>query len=180
MLMVEPDINTKEKKTYIAYENSNVITFIPSDLIPYQIDIGAQPFDMILSADEQTLYVACIKENKVFAINTKNRKVETVYSSIDTPSCLKLSPDGLLLFVGNHRARTLTVINVKNDNISPPIPLGEQAGNPITISVVKMPKDYYVVIGKENYSQRTKWSNTDVIKPNTTINLNIFNFYHPV
>nr|WP_315422428.1 hypothetical protein [uncultured Pedobacter sp.] len=179
IVMVEPAIGTKEQKTYLAYENSNLISVIPPDLIPYQIDIGAQPFDMTLSADEQTLYVACIKENKVLAINTKNRQVETVYSSIDTPSCLKLSPDGLLLFVGNHRARTLTVINVKNDNIAAPIPLGEQAGNPITISVIQMPKYYYVVIGKENYSQRTKWSNTDVIKPNTTINLNIFNLYHP-
>ncbi|MBE5320793.1 hypothetical protein IM793_16610 [Pedobacter sp. MR2016-19] len=180
IVMVEPAVGTKEQKTYLAYENSNLISVIPQDLIPYQIDIGAQPFDMTLSADEQTLYVACIKENKVLAINTNNRKVETVYSSIDTPSCLKLSPDGLLLFVGNHRARTLTVINVKNDNIEAPIPLGEQAGNPITISVIQMPKYYYVVIGKENYSQRTKWSNTDVIKPNTTINVNIFNFYHPV
>ncbi|MBE5320794.1 hypothetical protein IM793_16615 [Pedobacter sp. MR2016-19] len=179
IVMVEPAIGTKEQKTYLAYENSNLISVIPPDLIPYQIDIGAQPFDMTLSADEQTLYVACIKENKVLAINTKNRQVETVYSSVDTPSCLKLSPDGLLLFVGNHRARTLTVINVKNDNISAPIPLGEQAGNPITISVIQMPKDYYVVIGKENYSQRTKWTDTIIIKPNTSLNVNMFNFYKP-
>ncbi len=140
---------------------------------------GKNAMDMLLSIDGKTLYIACIKDNKVVGVDTANKLKETVYL-VDSPSCLALSKNGKLLFVGSHRSRTLTVIVLETGIISPPISTGAQAGNPMVLSVFEEKDRYMVCVTKEAYAARTKWTDADVITSNTSLDVSVINIYKPV
>jgi hypothetical protein len=183
ILMIEPKPRSAKHKMYLASEGQNFITVFLTDkkcLDEKLIDVGGQPFDMVLSNDEKTLYVACIKENKVVVVNTEDGSSKTVYASIDTPSCLTLSSDEELLFVGSHRTRTLTAINLKLGTVGTPVPTGAATGNPMVTTIIETKECYNVYVTKECYSERTRWNTTDVITPNTQLNMSVISIYKPV
>jgi hypothetical protein len=170
--------NTSENKIYVAFERQKtIVSLIAGE--PYQtIDIGAQPFDMVLSPDEKKLYVACIRENKVIVVDTVSRKVEKEYLSIVTPSCLALSKNGELLFVGNHRELGLTIINLGSGVVYGPIPNEHKAsGNPISISVLEDEKSYIAYLTKECYSEQTLYPEVDEIRKNSWHGMNYIKIY---
>ncbi len=139
-------------------------------------DLGGYPMDMLLSTDEKTLYVACIKSNKVVLVDIVDSSKQISFA-VDTPSCLALSSNGNLLFVGSHRSKSLAVINLKNGNMSPLISLGEDSGNPMVLTVCEEKDRYLVYITKESYSERTKWTGAEVIKKNTNLDLGVVAIY---
>jgi DNA-binding beta-propeller fold protein YncE len=180
-VFLEPKVGSTEKKAYLAFENQNIIAVLNKDSVSDNeshvqfktIDVSGQPFSMILSADEKTLYVACIKENKVVKVNTLTATVEHVYADIDTPSCLALSENNEFLFVGHHRSRTISAICLNTGSLSPSFSTGELTGNPMAISVFEDANNYTLYVTKESYSERTKWAATDVIKANTSLNISV-------
>jgi sugar lactone lactonase YvrE len=183
ILMTEPKPLSAKHKMYLASEGQNFITVFLTDkkcLDEKLIDVGGQPFDMVLSNDEKTLYVACIKENKVVVVNTEDGSSKAVYASINTPSCLTLSADEDLLFVGSHRTRTLTVINLKLGTVGTPVSTGAATGNPMVTTIIETKECYNVYVTKECYSERTRWGATDVITPNTQLNMSVVSIYKPV
>ncbi len=177
-VLIEPKPASTQNKAYAAFENQETIIVLTNDITGYnsnqnyeKIDVGAQPFNMVLSADEKTLYVACIRENKVIVIDTVAKTIAATYTDIDTPSCLAISENGDFLFIGNHRGRTLTVISLKTRVVNLPLSTGSQAGNPMVLTLFEDSTRYTIHVTKESYSQRTKWTDADIITPNTSLNM---------
>nr|WP_315422426.1 hypothetical protein [uncultured Pedobacter sp.] len=165
-------MNSEDDSSILMYDRT-----FPAGIAPEVLKINGVPTDMLLSADEKTLYLAYIKDNKVVAIDTKDSTKHVSYI-VDTPSCLKLSSDGELLFVGNHRSRSLTVIKLNNNNISEPISLGANTGNPMVISIYEDKDRYTAYITKECYAERTNWA-AEVIAPNTSHDMSVVTVYKP-
>ncbi len=80
----------------------------------------AHPTEMLLSADEKTLYIACANSNHVCVHDMQDGKLLEVISSAlyansdpgSTPNSIALSPDGKVLFVANADNNNLAVIDV--------------------------------------------------------------------
>lgn len=80
----------------------------------------AHPTEMLLSADEKTLYIACANSNHVCVHDMHDGKLlevisSALYASSDpgsTPNSIALSPDGKVLFVANADNNNLAVIDV--------------------------------------------------------------------
>jgi YVTN family beta-propeller protein len=80
----------------------------------------AHPTEMLLSADEKTLYIACANSNHVCVHDMHDGKLLEVISSAlyanpdpgSTPNSIALSPDGKVLFVANADNNNLAVIDV--------------------------------------------------------------------
>ena len=78
------------------------------------------PTEMLLSADEKTLYVACANSNHVTVLDTADGKQLEVISSAlypnsdpgSTPNSIALSPDGKVLFIANADNNNIAVIDV--------------------------------------------------------------------
>ncbi|RYG45680.1 MAG: hypothetical protein EOO01_17435, partial [Chitinophagaceae bacterium] len=109
----------KSNKIFACSDRSHYIVIIDTSSnscsVPYHI--GDYPSDMILSADEKTVYIACLKENKIVAFDTATSSVRDFCTGINTPSCLALSADEEILFAGNHQARTISMIDVKTGRL---------------------------------------------------------------
>ena len=78
------------------------------------------PTEMVLSPDEDLLYVACADSNTVSVIDTQaGRQIEVITTSLypqaphgSTPNSLALAPNGKTLWVANADANNLAVIDV--------------------------------------------------------------------
>ncbi len=81
---------------------------------------AAHPTEMVLSPEEDLLYVACADSNMVIVLDTKTGcQIEVITTSLyphsphgSTPSSLALAPNGKTLWVANADANPLTVIDV--------------------------------------------------------------------
>jgi DNA-binding beta-propeller fold protein YncE len=70
---------------------------------------SSHPTEMVLSPNEDILYVACANSNNVDVIETKSGKpMETISTALfpkapsgSTPNSLSLTPDGNMLFIAN-------------------------------------------------------------------------------
>ena len=81
---------------------------------------ASHPTEMVLSPDEDLLYVACADSNTVSVIDTRTgRQIEVITTSLypqaphgSTPNSLALAPNGKTLWVANADANNLAVIDV--------------------------------------------------------------------
>jgi YVTN family beta-propeller protein len=95
---------------------------LKSEQVAAQWKTDAHPTEMLLSADEKTLYVACANSNHVCVLDTTDGKQLEVISSAlhakadpgSTPNSICLSPDGKVLFIANADNNNVAVIDVSD------------------------------------------------------------------
>ncbi|MBM3766931.1 MAG: bifunctional YncE family protein/alkaline phosphatase family protein [Acidobacteria bacterium] len=82
---------------------------------------GPHPNDLVLSIDEQVLFVSCGNTNHVLALDVRaRRQLESIQVALgpkapagSTPNSLALSPDGKALYAANADNNTVAVIDVE-------------------------------------------------------------------
>ena len=86
--------------------------------------MGELPWQVIVSADGQTVYVANPDSNSVSVIDATTGTVSHTISVAGDPETLALTPNGQQLWVGQNSAGTVTVLNTATDAVVGDINLG--------------------------------------------------------
>lgn len=111
--------------------------------------VDEHPTEMILSADESLLYVACANSNHVHVIDTKSgATLEVISSSLhpkspvgSTPNSIALSVDGNALLVANADNNTVAVVDVSKRGHSAALGLIPTAWYPTSVRFdAKLPR----------------------------------------
>lgn len=120
-----------------------------------RIPVGDQPNKIVLSPDQNLLYVANGNSDSVSVIDTnRNTVVQTISLSRPgdkykgaNPNSVSLSPDGQTLYVTLGGENAVAVVNLKNAQVIGRIPTGWY---PNSVSVSQDGKRLYVVNAKSN------------------------------
>ncbi|OYD97841.1 hypothetical protein CDG76_03105 [Nostoc sp. 'Peltigera membranacea cyanobiont' 210A] len=143
-------------KVFISSQRDNevVAVEITSGKIT-RIPIGSQPNKVLLSADQNRLYVANGNDDSISVIDTNsNRVVQTISLSRPgekykgaNPNSLTLSPDGRTLYVTLGGENAIAVVDLQAGQVNGRIPTGWY---PNSVSVSLDGQRLYVVNAKSN------------------------------
>lgn len=143
-------------KVFISSQRDNevVAVEIASGKIT-RIPIGSQPNKVLLSADQNRLYVANGNDDSISVIDTNsNRVVQTISLSRPgekykgaNPNSLTLSPDGRTLYVTLGGENAIAVVDLQAGQVNGRIPTGWY---PNSVSVSLDGQRLYVVNAKSN------------------------------
>ncbi|MEH2413834.1 beta-propeller fold lactonase family protein [Nostoc sp.] len=143
-------------KVFISSQRDNevVAVEIASGKIT-RIPIGSQPNKVLLSADQNRLYVANGNDDSISVIDTNsNRVVQTISLSRPgekykgaNPNSLTLSPDGRTLYVTLGGENAIAVVELQSGRVNGRIPTGWY---PNSVSVSLDGQRLYVVNAKSN------------------------------
>ncbi|MGC1286097.1 MAG: beta-propeller fold lactonase family protein, partial [Streptosporangiaceae bacterium] len=81
------------------------------------IKVGEMPWQLALSSNGGTLYVADGDSNAISVISTKSDTVTDTISDAGDPVSLALTPDGSQLWVGGLTSGIVTVFDTANDSL---------------------------------------------------------------
>ncbi|MEH2434702.1 MAG: beta-propeller fold lactonase family protein [Nostoc sp.] len=148
--------NGQAAKVFISSQRDNevVAVEITSGKIT-RIPIGSQPNKVLLSADQNRLYVANGNDDSISVIDTNsNRVVQTISLSRPgekykgaNPNSLTLSPDGRTLYVTLGGENAIAVVDLQGGGVNGRIPTGWY---PNSVSVSLDGQRLYVVNAKSN------------------------------
>ncbi|MEH2025758.1 beta-propeller fold lactonase family protein [Nostoc sp.] len=148
--------NGQAAKVFISSQRDNevVAVSITSGQIT-RIPIGSQPNKVLLSADQNRLYVANGNDDSISVIDTNNnRVVQTISLSRPgdkykggNPNSLTLSPDGRTLYVTLGGENAIAVVDLQAGQVNGRIPTGWY---PNSVSVSRDGQRLYVVNAKSN------------------------------
>ncbi len=152
-----------DSKTGIANRGSVSVINLDKNTEEKSIDVGLIPTNMVLSPDQQRLYVTCANSDIVSVINTQNDQVVesvSVHAQTDipfgsAPNALTISPDGKYLYVTNGTENAICVIQTTSPaKVLGYIPTGWYPGS---ITINKTGNFMYVanVKGVGSLNQRT-------------------------
>ena len=91
------------------------------------IGVGELPWDVIVSADGKTAYVANPDSNSVSVIDTATNAVTATLSVPGDPDTLGLTPDGSQLWVGQLSSALVTLVDTKSGTVVGSLNLGGTA-----------------------------------------------------
>jgi len=86
-----------------------------SNRVTGTIPVGQMPWQLVVSSDGSTVYVADGDSNAVSVINTATDKVTSTISDAGDPVSVALTPDGSQLWVGGLTSGIVSVFNTSND-----------------------------------------------------------------
>jgi len=90
---------------------------VPVNTVIATVNVGRQPFGVVVSPDSKFVYVANILDNTVSVIRAKTNKVKTALFAGASPIGLAVSSDGSKLYVSNStNPGNVTVIDLANGN----------------------------------------------------------------
>ncbi|WP_375502619.1 beta-propeller fold lactonase family protein [uncultured Nostoc sp.] len=173
--------NGQAAKVFISSQRDNevVAVNITSGQIT-RIPIGSQPNKVLLSPDQNRLYVANGNDDSISVIDTNNnRVVQTISLSRPgdkykggNPNSLTLSPDGRTLYVTLGGENAITVVDLQAGQVNGRIPTGWY---PNSVSVSLDGQRLYVVNAKSNSGPNP--SNNRTTPAGLTRNTNFKNDY---
>jgi YVTN family beta-propeller protein len=112
------------ERLYVSLWGHSAVAVInlKTEAVETQWKTDAHPTEMLLSADEKTLYVACANSNHVCVLDTaEGKQLEVISSALyahadpgSTPNSIALSPDGKVLFIANADNNNVAVIDVSD------------------------------------------------------------------
>jgi YVTN family beta-propeller protein len=118
---------------YVTDTDGNAVKVIsPSGHVTATIGVGDMPWDIVLSADGKTAYVANPDSDSVSVISTASLAVTSTISVPGDPDTLALTADGSQLWVGQLALAYLTLVSTKTSAVVGSINLGgstAQAGD---------------------------------------------------
>ena len=93
------------------------------------IAVGANPGEVVVSADGRTAYAADQGSNTVSVIDVTNGKVTATVSVGRVPAGLALTPDGRTLWVANYTDGTVQPVDTTTLTAGTPVPVGSGPEN---------------------------------------------------
>ena len=84
------------------------------------------PFNLVVSPDGSTLYIACEASDSVIVVSTRRREVVAEIVVENLPHGVALSPDGTNLFVSNRGSDSVSVIRTDTLEVTASISVGDE------------------------------------------------------
>ena len=120
-----PVVARKTNRLYLSLWGKSAVAVIDLDgngKCPAIWPTASHPTEMVLSPDEETLYVACADSSAVSVLDTQTgRELERIGTSLypkvpngSTPDSLALAPNGNTLWVANADANNVAVFDVSH------------------------------------------------------------------
>jgi YVTN family beta-propeller protein len=140
-------------KTYSSDERSNQMSVIDEDTggVVKQIPMGLAPHHLMLSPNNQYVYVAEFGHNQIGVVDTDlDERVAGFVASADPNGgthAVWISENGRHLYATNSRANTISLLDAQTGALQWEVPIGS---NPSEILVTRDEKTAYVSIRNEN------------------------------
>jgi YVTN family beta-propeller protein len=148
----------KSQRLYVSLWGKSSVTAV--DRATQKVEgvwsTASHPTEMVLSPDEDLLYVACADSNTVSVLDTKTgRQIEVITTSLypqaphgSTPNSLALAPNGKTLWVANADANNLAVFDVSNRGESRSLGFIPVGWYPTSVRMSADAEQIYVANGK--------------------------------
>jgi YVTN family beta-propeller protein len=113
---------------YVTDTNGNSVAVLsPAGHVTATIGVGQLPWDIVVSADGKTAYVANPDSDSVSVISTASNTVTATVSVSGDPNVLGLTPDGSQLWIGQVATAYVTLLDTKTDTLVGDLNLGGTA-----------------------------------------------------
>ena len=113
---------------YVTDTNGDSVKALsPAGQVRATIGVGDLPWDVVISADGKTAYVANPDSNSVSVIATASNTVTSTVSVPGDPDTLGLTPDGSQLWVGQSSLAFVTLVETKTATVVGSLNLGGTA-----------------------------------------------------
>ena len=144
---------------FVTLEKDNAIAVVDpvEGKLLNTIAIGQRPRGIVLSKDQQQLYIATSDDNTIQVIDINSLKPVATLPSGEDPETFAMSPAGDHLFVSNEDDSLVTVIDIKQKKAIKKIPVGVEP-EPIAVS----PDGKWIVSGSEA-TNMVHWINKDTL-----------------
>jgi YVTN family beta-propeller protein len=110
---------------YVTESNDDSVAVIsPSGHVTATIAVGDMPWDIVISADGKTAYVANPDSDSVSVISTASRAVTSTVSVSGDPDTLGLTADGSQLWIGQLSLAYVTLLDIKTGTVVGSVNLG--------------------------------------------------------
>ncbi|HEY6495393.1 MAG TPA: YncE family protein [Trebonia sp.] len=110
---------------YVTDTDGNAVKVIsPSGQVTATIGVGQLPWDVVVSADGKTAYVANPDSDSVSVISTAANAVTATVSVSGDPDTLGLTPDGSQLWIGQRSLANVTLLDTKTATVVGSLNLG--------------------------------------------------------
>lgn len=113
------DIDESGQRLYVVTKENNKMytvdlkTKAKTDSLP----IGGEGYTCLLSADRKQLYITCWGCDKIIVYDTRMKKIAREYHVGDNPNEICLSRNGQWLFVANANDNSVSIINLKTEQV---------------------------------------------------------------
>jgi YVTN family beta-propeller protein len=104
--------------------HDSVAVISPSGHVTATIAVGDLPWDIVISADGKTAYVANPDSDSISVISTASRTVTATVSVSGDPDTLALTADGSQLWIGQLSLAYVTLLDTKTDTVAGSLNLG--------------------------------------------------------
>jgi YVTN family beta-propeller protein len=113
---------------YVTDTDGNSVKVIsPSGQVTATIGVGQLPWDVVVSADGKTAYVANPDSDSVSVISTATNAITSTISVSGDPDTLGLTPDGSQLWIGQRSLAYITLLDTKTATVVGSLNLGGSA-----------------------------------------------------
>jgi YVTN family beta-propeller protein len=104
---------------YVTNTAQNLVDVISAatNRVTDTIKVGMLPWQLVLSSNGSTLYVADGDSNAISVISTKSDTVTDTISDSGDPVSVALTPDGSQLWVGGLTSGIVTVFDTSNNTL---------------------------------------------------------------
>lgn len=144
---------------FVTLEKDNALAVIDpvAGKLIKTVPLGQRPRGIVISKDQQQLYIASSDDNTIQAIDIKTLKQVYTLPSGEDPETFAMNPSGNYLYVSNENDGLVTVIDIKQKKLIKTIPVGVEP-EPITVS----PDEKWVVSGSEA-TNMVHWINRETL-----------------
>jgi YVTN family beta-propeller protein len=113
------EIHDAAKMLYVVTKENNSLYAVSlvSKKVVQQIQLGAEAYACLLSADKKELYISLWGGDKVLVFDIAKKKIAGEINAGDNPNELLLSRDGKILFVANANDNSVSVIDIKKRKV---------------------------------------------------------------
>jgi len=152
---------------FVTLEKDNALAVVDpvAGKLIKTIPLGQRPRGIVLSKDQQQLYIATSDDDTIQVIDIKSLKAVATLPSGEDPETFAMNPSGDQLYVSNEDDSLVTVIDIKQAKAVETIAVGVEP-EPITVS----PDEKWVASGSEA-TNMVHWINREtlVVEHNTLV-----------
>jgi YVTN family beta-propeller protein len=113
---------------YVTDTNGDSVKVLsPAGRVTATIAVGGMPWDVVVSADGKTAYVANPDSDSVSVISTVTNEVTSTVAVKGDPDTLGLTPDGSQLWIGQLSLAYVTLLDTKTATVVGSLSLGGSA-----------------------------------------------------
>jgi len=144
---------------FVTLEKDNALAVVDpvAGKLIKTIPLGQRPRGIVLSKDQQQLYIATSDDDTIQVMDIKSLKAVATLPSGEDPETFAMNPSGDQLYVSNEDDSQVTVIDIKQAKVIGTIAVGVEP-EPITVS----PDEKWVASGSEA-TNMVHWINRETL-----------------